>query len=172
MDILLQSLFVFLMTLLVNVLYTVRLLVILKGQRIVGTAIAFIESFAFAFSFSRVLGDLSSWPLLIAYCLGTSAGSYVGMIIEERFVIGHVRIKIIVPSGGEKIAATLRDEGYEVMQSFGAGQQGMVTLLQSVVARRDADHLMQLVETVNPKAFITVEEQNVVRRMLRTPSKG
>lgn len=162
-----QAVFVLLMTLLVNVLYTVRLLVTLRGQRFLGTILAFIESFTFAYSFARVLDDLNSWPLLLAYCFGTSAGSYAGMVIEERFVIGHVRIKIIVPNGGEKIASALRSAGYEVMQNLGTGKQGMVTLLQSVVMRRDTEHLIQLVESINPQAFITIEEQTVYQGLLR-----
>lgn len=168
MDLAIQTLFVFTMTILVNVLYTVRLLLALKKQRLVATMIAFVESFTFAYSFSRVLGDLDSWPLLLAYCFGTSAGSYAGMIIEERFVIGHVRIRIIVPNGGEQIAAALRERGYEVMRSSGSGHQGIVTLLHCVIQRRDADGLVQQVEAINSKAFITIEEQTLPKRLLRT----
>lgn len=167
MELLAQAVVVFAMTLAVNVMYTVRLIVILRGRRYLGTVIALVESFTFAYSFARVLDDLGAWPLTLAYCLGTSAGSYAGMVIEEHFLIGHVRIKIIVPNGGEQIATTLRSKGYEVIQTLGTGKQGMVTLLHSIVDRRDADYLVKLVEGVNPKAFITIEEQTVFRKLLR-----
>lgn len=166
-----QAIFIFLMTLAVNVLYTVRLIVTLRGRRNLGTAIAFVESFTFAYSFARVLDDLNAWPLILAYCLGTSAGSYAGMVIEERLVIGHVRIKIIVPNGGDKIAAALRSEGYPVTQTLGTGKQGLVTLLHSIVERQRTHHLIKLVEDINPRAFITIEEQTVYERLLDAARK-
>jgi uncharacterized protein YebE (UPF0316 family) len=85
--------------------------------------------------------------------------------------VGHVRIKIIVPNGGDKIAAALRDQGYLVTQTLGTGRQGVVTLLHSIIERQQTQHLIGLVENINPRAFITIEEQTVYQRLLDTARK-
>lgn len=156
--------FVFVFIVAVNIIFTLRLISITNGRRLLGLGFGFFESLAFATAFGRVLADLQEWPILISYCLAGAVGSYIGMILETRFVGGYVRVKIIADNLDKNLAARLRAEGYGVTESLGQGAEGPVLLLNSVCKRRDADYLIEQVRRLSPQAFITVEQAKTVMR--------
>jgi uncharacterized protein YebE (UPF0316 family) len=162
------ALLVFFFITTVNIFFTVRLMLITRGRRVVGAVLGFWEALIFAYSFGQVLTDVQALPLLFSYCMGSVIGTWLGMGIERQFVLGFVRVKIIVPTNGEKIAHALRESGYGVTRSLGYGGQGQVSILHSVVNKKDVRALIDCVESINPKAFITTEEQVFYRGWLRS----
>jgi uncharacterized protein YebE (UPF0316 family) len=86
------------------------------------------------------------------------------MTIEERLAIGHTHMRIISSRRGTAIAERLRDEGYAVTEIPARGKDGMVSMLNVSVLRKNIDKVRAMANDVDPEAFITSEEIRPVRR--------
>jgi uncharacterized protein YebE (UPF0316 family) len=147
-----------------NGMGTVRLIVMTYGRRRLVFVLAFLESLVFAITIAQVANDLSDVPNLIAYCGGFAVGGYLGMWLEDRFVTGYMTINIIARDKGHDLAVAMRLQGYAVTETVGEGIEGKVTMLRCVVLRRQVSDVSDLVQTINPNSFITVEEARAVHR--------
>jgi uncharacterized protein YebE (UPF0316 family) len=85
------------------------------------------------------------------------------MLIEERIAIGHILVNIISPSRGSAIVSHLRQNGYAVTELSGRGKDGMVSLLNCSVLRKQVEKVHQLVNEIDPEAFITAEDVRPLR---------
>lgn len=143
---------------------TVRLIIVTKQQRLLAVTLAFIEALLFAVSIGSVANDLNNLLNLIAYCGGFSIGSYVGMIIEKRFITSFMVANVITGKSGHEIAIALRDGSFGVTETIGEGKDGAVTVLRSVIINRDVPRFLGIVHHVQPDAFVAVEEARAVHR--------
>jgi uncharacterized protein YebE (UPF0316 family) len=126
--------------------------------------LGFFQSAIFILAISSVLSNLSNLLNVIGYAAGFATGNVVGMLIEERLAIGHINLSIISPNLGSAIANRLRDEGYAITEIPARGKDGMVTLLNSSVLRKNVHHVRRVVNEIDPEAFITAEDVRPVRR--------
>jgi uncharacterized protein YebE (UPF0316 family) len=111
--------------------------------------------------------NLDSIWNLIGYAAGFATGNVVGMYVEGKLAVGHTRLHIISPRRGAAIAEHLREGGYAVTEIPARGMDGMVTLLECSVRRREAIKVDQLIRDVDETAFVTAEDVRPVRRGYR-----
>jgi uncharacterized protein YebE (UPF0316 family) len=143
---------------------TIRTVFIARGMRMGAAVIAFFEALIFAVVIAEVVSDLSDTVVLMAYCLGAAVGSYVGMMIEARFVTSYSDVTIIAPKLGKEIADKLRDARFGVTLTKGEGRDGEVAILHSSLISRQVPHLIEIVQEVNPDAFIDISSVSDVHR--------
>lgn len=143
---------------------TIRLVFIARNRRFLAAVLAFVEAFVFAVVMARIVSDLSNALNLIAYCLGASVGSYVGMAIETRFVKSYSTVTIITQELGEVIARRLRECGYGVTLTHGEGRDGAVDILRSSASSRDIPGMINVIRAINPHAFIEIEQARAIMR--------
>lgn len=143
---------------------TIRLVFIGRGLRLGAALIAFVEALIFAVVIAGVVQDLSDIVNLIAYCLGASVGSYVGMWLEAKFIVGYSTVTIITHEFGSGIAAALRNSNYGVTVSKGEGRDGEVDIIRSTTVNKDIPTLVSIVQSVNKDAFIDVEAARTLYR--------
>lgn len=136
---------------------TIRLVFIGRGFKIPAATIAFFEALIFAVVIAKVVSDLNNITNLLAYCLGASVGSYVGMWLEARFVVSYSTVTIIASEKGREIAEALRNNNYGATLSKGEGRDGEVDIVRSTTVNRDVHNLVRVVHDVNPDTFIDVE---------------
>ena len=110
-----------------------------KGERKLATALAFIECLIWGFVVSSVITSLSSnvW-LLLSYCIGYATGLFVGSVIESKIALGTSTISMIV--GDEyltKVEEHLKNhnQGYSVFD--GRGSKGPVHRVEVTLPRKD-----------------------------------
>ncbi|GIK28437.1 MAG: DUF2179 domain-containing protein [Chloroflexi bacterium] len=166
-DMLLAAGAIFLLRVLNYAISTIRMVAITRGRRLLASGLAFIEAFLFAVVIASIVTDISSNVLnLIAYCLGAAAGGWVGMALESRFITSYMTVSIIprVREAGHAIAVALRDGGYGVTETLGEGLQGTVTLVRSVVSKRDMQAVLAITRQVDNDAFVSVEETQAIYR--------
>lgn len=158
-------LFIFAMRVADSTLGTVRLIFLMRDWRWAAMALAFIEALIFALATAGVLATLShSVVNLLAYCLGYATGSYLGMVLEARFVTSYVTVRLIARNGNGDLAELIRQQGHGVTVVEGMGGSGEVKLLHSVVRRKDVGPLLKAVHRAFPRTFVTLEEARAVRR--------
>ncbi|MEJ5314617.1 MULTISPECIES: DUF2179 domain-containing protein [Anaerolinea] len=163
-EIFLTALIIFVMRVVDMSMDTIRILFVVRGKKLFSWILGFLQSLVFIIAVSRVLsGDVHPLSVL-AYATGFATGNIVGMIIEDKMAIGHVRITIISTAAGSQIAQALRDAGFAVTEIPAFGKNGAVTMLNCSVLRRDFDHAEDIIRKADPEAFITAEEVRAIHR--------
>jgi len=147
-----------------NVIGTVRLIFVSRGQRVWGFALASLESLLFAYTAGQVITDLESMPKLAAYVLGFAVGGYVGVLVENRFVRAYENVTIIAsPTIAHQIALALRDADHGVTEIMGEGARGEVMELRVITHRRDLQEVLAIARGIKEDVFVTVEHSEFIR---------
>jgi|ADGO01.1.fsa_nt_gi Uncharacterized protein conserved in bacteria len=145
---LLEAGIIFFLRVLNNGIGTIRLISLSRQQRLLTITLGFFETLIFAVTISGVVTDLTNVLNLLAYCGGFSVGTYLGMLIEARFITSFMSVNVISATHGHDIAVALREHGFGVTETVGEGLNGKVIMLHSVVNRRD---MPRVVQTINAK---------------------
>jgi len=143
---------------------TLRVLVVMRGRKGIAWILGFFQALIFVVAISSVLSNLDNPLNIIGYAAGFATGNVVGMWIEERLAIGHVQISIVSPRLGAAIAERLRTEGYAITEIPARGKDGTVNMLNCSVLRKNVSKVRELVNLIDPSAFITAEDVRPVRR--------
>jgi uncharacterized protein YebE (UPF0316 family) len=143
---------------------TLRVLFVMRGRKPIAWILGFFQALVFVIAITYVLRDLTNPLNIIGYAAGFATGVVVGMAIEQRLAIGHVHMRVISPRRGTGIAEKLRSEGYAVTEVPARGKDGMVTMLNCSVLRKDIGRIRLMVNEVDPEAFITSEDIRPIRR--------
>lgn len=143
---------------------TVRLITLARQRRGITVILAFFEALTFAVTVAGVVTDMGNIFNMLAYCAGFATGAYVGMAIEARFITSYMAVNIVSADYGHDIAVALREEGYGVTETIGEGLNGRVTMLRSIVNRRDVPRVVDIVTQQHPEAFVSIEEARSVQR--------
>jgi uncharacterized protein YebE (UPF0316 family) len=143
---------------------TLRVLVVMRGKKGVAWIFGFFQSLIFVVAISSVLQNLNNPLNMIGYAAGFASGNVVGMLIEERMAIGHIHLRIVSSRLGSAIAERIRGEGYAITEIPARGKDGMVSVLNCSVLRRNVSRVYKMVNEVDAEAFITAEDVRPVRR--------
>ncbi len=135
---------------------TLRILMIIHGQRLHAAIIGFFESFIFISALTYVVREMTGVTSLIFYALGYATGNYVGIYIEEKVAIGSVTVQVISKKEPDCLIEQIRQKGYGVTVIEGCGKEGIRKILHVLLKRKDLKTLMDLIEKVDSNAFITV----------------
>lgn len=143
---------------------TMRIIFLSRGRKILAPTLGFIEVLIWITVVSQVVGGAQNNLLAyLAYAAGFAVGNYLGMVIEERLAIGTLVIRAILPKHGTELVQSLRDGGYGVTFVEGHGGSGRVILIYTIVMRKELEEVVNLIHTIAPKAFFTVEELRSVQ---------
>ncbi len=159
MEPILAGLFVFCMRLIDMSLDTIRLLFVMRGRKLLAGAIGAAQAAVFILAVSAVLSGPLNPFTVVGYALGFGAGVIVGMFAEERMAIGYAMMRAYSPSSGKEIAAALRQAGYAATEIEARGKDGRMTVVNTIVARRDVQAVRRVIDSVDGSAFVTVDEQ-------------
>jgi len=143
---------------------TLRMLFTMRGKKTLSWVIGFVVSLIYVLLLTSVLSNLNSPLYIIAYAAGFATGGVVGMWIEERLAIGYVHLQVISPRRGVVMAQKLRENGFAVTEIPARGKDGMVSVLDLSVRRKQALAVEKIVNECDETAFVTSENVHPVRR--------
>lgn len=161
---LLLALSIFLLRTANQALDTIRFLMTLRGRQAIAWILGFAETTIFVITLSTVINDLNNVLNIVAYSAGFATGNYVGVLIEGRLALGHMHMRIISSKRGSAIAEKLRKEGYAVTEIPARGKDGMVSLLNISMLRKDVKKIHKIVTDVDSSAFISTEDMRPLWR--------
>lgn len=141
-------------------LTTMRMLYINKGAKIHASVIGFVEVLIWLQVASVVLIGINENPAkMIVYALGFAAGSFVGLLIEDKIGLGYSRLEIITnKEEGEVLASELRKLGKAVTITEAAGKDGEKIILSTFVRRKAKGVVLNKIEQLDIKGVVTVSE--------------
>ncbi|MDH3269986.1 MAG: DUF2179 domain-containing protein [Gemmatimonadota bacterium] len=150
---------------------TVRMLLIIRGHRVLAPLIGFFEILIWVTAIGIVVQHLSSPAHVIGYAAGFATGSYIGLRLEERLALGLATVRTVVRAGGAELAGGLRDAGFGVTEMIGQGREGPVEVLYSVLPRRQVTRALAMINEGAPQSFVVVDEPRRVLRGWQFPAK-
>jgi uncharacterized protein YebE (UPF0316 family) len=149
---------------------TIRVIYISRGIKYLAPIIAFFEIIIWLLAMEVVLKDLSNILYFMAYAFGFAAGTYIGLVIEERLSIGTVILRIITSEEStNEIVSFLESEHFGVTSLDAKGARGDVRMILSLVNRTDVPRITDHIETINPRAFFSIEDVRFVNQGVFRP---
>ncbi len=164
MESILGGLFIFVLRLCDVSLGTLRILMTVRGRKVYAAGIGFVEVTIFVVAISQVVSNIGNLWNVIGYAGGFSAGTVIGITLEQRLAMGFVIVRVISSKLGKEIGEAIRQAGYGVTELIGRGMRDSVVILEVVARRHELPRVRRIVDQVDSKAFITVEETQHVYR--------
>lgn len=143
-------------------LATMRHILIFRGHRRIVPAIAFVEVLVWLVAITQVMNNLSNFASYLAWAGGFSAGTWLGMVIEEKIALGHLIIRIITEKRRPSILKELREAGFGSTSLDAHGSMGPVNIMFIVVSRKELQRLLDLITRQLPGCFYTIEDVRFV----------
>jgi uncharacterized protein YebE (UPF0316 family) len=154
---------------------TIRVLYTVQGRRLVSGALGVVESAVWIFAISRALAYVDHPLSMIGWAFGFGAGAMVGITLERWVASGSILMRIISPGSSTEMRHALAEHEFGLTAIDGQGHKGAVQVLFVVAPRRRGKELIRLVQTIDPRAFVTIDP--VTRAMggylpVMTPAGG
>ena len=152
---------------------TMRVILISKGYRKPGTFLAIFEILLWVFIASKVMMGITEYPIKgIMYSLGFALGIYFGSLLENRLAVGKVLIHVICSADDALIAMkALREAGHGVTSIDAHGKDSDRTVLMIFANRKNKNIIIEMIETMNPKALVVSNEVNILQGGYVSPWK-
>lgn len=135
---------------------------VVKGRRGGAAAFAGLEAGLWLAAAGIVFSDLTL-ARGVGFAVGVAGGTWLGMKIVDEAKLGLVTVRVFVAAhqgrelAGHVIAERIRRTGFGATLFPGWGREGEVHMLLSVVRRRDAERVMEVVRDTDPDAFVSVD---------------
>ena len=137
---------------------TVRVMSIGRGLRKTATLLGFFEVLIWLIAISQIFQNLNNWLCYVTYAAGFAAGTYIGMLIENKLAVGNVIIRIISNNPFQVLISELSVRGFGYTYLPAQGSQGPANLIFMVIRRKRLNEIIQLIKTNMPDAFYTIED--------------
>ena len=143
---------------------TLKVTCLVNGQRPAAAGFAALEAAIWLSATGLVLSDLTLMRGL-GFVVGVSAGTYIGMSLIDRAKWGLVTVRVFVAAdhgrelAGHIIAERIRRHGHGATLFPGYGHKGEVHMVLSVVKRRAAQQVCQIVRDTDDRAFVALDNE-------------
>lgn len=137
---------------------TIRVIFISKGIRYLAPIIGFFEVIIWLLAIGQIMNNLTNFVAYIAYGAGFAAGTYIGMVIEEKISLGLVSVRIITKKDPGELIQYLRLNNYGVTSLDGEGGTGKVKMVFTIIKRQDLPHVVEIIKKFHPNAFYSVDD--------------
>ncbi len=136
---------------------TFRTIMVVQGKKYQAGAVGFLEALIWVNAISIVFAHLSNPWNILGYATGYAIGNIVGIWLEQKIGMGFVQITVISLKFSEEIAEKLRAEQYGITKLPAEGLMGNLNMIFSIVERKKQRKVIDLIESIDPKAFISVQ---------------
>ena len=148
------------------VVITFRILLVVRGYKMISTALVMLHALLFVFVLSSVFRELDNFWNVVAYAAGVGSGNVLSILLEEKLAIGYAELRIISTDGSSEVAKILGNHGYGATETSGYGRKGPVKVTICVVRRREVAQVRTLALGADPGCFITIEDIRPLRKRL------
>jgi uncharacterized protein YebE (UPF0316 family) len=136
---------------------TLRIIFVSRGDRTIAPILGFFETLIWVVVISQIMQNLNNPMTYIAYALGFALGNYIGISVEDKLAIGHLVVRIFVTKDEDEIMRKIIDAGFGVTSLKGKGATDEVTVLYSLIKRKNLDSFLEVINISQGKIFYSVE---------------
>lgn len=135
-------------------LFTLRVILVIKGFKVLASFLSMAEVFVYLMGLTIVLDNLDKPLNIAAYCFGWGLGVYVGSKIESYLALGYTVLEVIVDSVDFNLPDKIREQGYGVTSWLADGKDGKRLAMKVLAKRNNEQKLRKQVLLLAPKAFM------------------
>jgi uncharacterized protein YebE (UPF0316 family) len=136
---------------------TLRIIFVSRGNRLIAPILGFFEVLIWIVVIGQIMQNLNNPLTYFAYAFGFAIGNYLGIEAEEKLAIGFLVIRLFVIKSEEDLRAKISDAGFGVTSIEAKGSTGKVTILYSVIKRKDLERYLSIVNEGGQEIFYSVE---------------
>jgi uncharacterized protein YebE (UPF0316 family) len=137
---------------------TFRIVFTSRGKRSIAPLFGFVEVFIWIVAISQLMRNVNNIATYVGYAAGFATGTYIGLLLEDKLAIGTLIVRIILKKDSTELIRQLHEAGYGVTKVDAQGSSGKVSLIYTVVKRRDLHEVVDVIHSLHPKAFLSIEE--------------
>ena len=163
-DVLMGAILIFFLRVIGVAISTIRVLVMMRGKKVAAFVAGFFEVLTYVIAIGEVVNNLDNVWNVLGYCLGFSVGTVAGMLLDERTASGFANVRIISRYKAQSIIDEIHKAGHGATVGWGHGRGGTVGMIVAVVRRKEVDRICTIAESIDPNAFITIEDTRAIRR--------
>lgn len=158
MELLLAALLIFCLRITDVALGTLRIVLLVREKRRWAGVLGFFESLVWVLAARAVLTELDEPVKILAYAGGFAVGTVLGSTVERWMAMGTALVRVVAAIEDPQAYPHLQEAGFPTTVLNGEGRDGPVRIVFLVVPRRRVPEVLDVVASVNPAAFVTVEE--------------
>ena len=138
---------------------TLRVVLISRGERNIGSCIAIVEIALWLLVTGTVLTGFQTDPMkVIVFIVAFAIGNFIGSWLEEKLALGLSQIQVIVHDKEDehKLMNTLREKGFGVTTMEVRGMDDTRYMLLVILKRKLVKETLVLIDKTCSKALITI----------------
>jgi uncharacterized protein YebE (UPF0316 family) len=143
---------------------TFRIVMVAKGQKYIAPILGFFEVGIWIIVISKIMQSMDNWICIIAYAGGFATGNYIGLIIEDKIAMGIVKIQIITSQAATSLMQNLVESGFGITHHEAHGANGKVSIIYSILNRKQIPIIVEMISKHNPNAFYSIEDVKFVNK--------
>jgi uncharacterized protein YebE (UPF0316 family) len=136
---------------------TIRVILVIQGRKYLAGLVGFFEVLIWIFAIRFIMQHMDVLLNLFGYATGFALGNVIGVTIEQKIGLGFVQMNVISKHYTDKIANALRKSKFGVTILPGEGGTGGVSVMVVIISRKLQAKVIELVESIDKEAFITVQ---------------
>lgn len=136
---------------------TIRIMFVWAGNKYLATFLGFFEALVWIIAIGQIMKDISNITSYLAYAGGFAAGTFAGMLIEEKLAYGTSMIRIITKKPALELIEFLKSKKLGVTTVEAEGHNGKVHIIYTVLKRKMVKCITARIKEFNPNGFYTIE---------------
>ena len=141
-------------------LSSVRTMFVVKCNKIMASLIAFVEIFIWFYAAKEALvSNSTSLCIIVSYALGYATGTFIGTLINEKFISGIYSLKVSLKGINEKMIKKLNSICLDVVSLKGEGKN----ILFLEVDKKNYKELVNNIYMIDKYASIVINDAKFIR---------
>ncbi len=144
---------------------TFRTMLMVKGKTLIATLIGFFEVLVWFLIVKEALNtEINSIWIALSYSGGFATGTYIGMIISDKYITELLEIQIIT-NKYKSLIVKLREEGFAVtaMKVMSMDNKNSKYMLFIFINSSRYQKLNKIIKDIDKNAFLVINESKYVR---------
>lgn len=150
---------------------TIRIIFVSRGKKNLAPLLGFFEVLVWITAISQIMKHLDNVACYFAYAGGFAAGTFIGMILEEKLAIGMLVVRVILVKDDCQLRERLYNAGFGVTVVDAQGANGEVKIVYTIIKRKDLNEVLDIITKCNSKAFYSIEDARTVNQGVFRNSK-
>lgn len=141
-------------------LSSVRTMFVVKCNKIMASLIAFVEIFIWFYAAKEALvSNSTSLCIIVSYAIGYATGTFIGTLINEKFISGIYSLKVSLKGVNEKMLKKLNSICLDVVSLKGEGKN----ILFLEVDKKNYKELVNNIYMIDKYASIVINDAKFIR---------
>jgi uncharacterized protein YebE (UPF0316 family) len=151
-------LLVFVAELVVVTLFTLRVIFIARGKKVLAPLVGFFEVTIWLYAIGQVMKNLDDPACFMGFAGGFTLGNIMGMLTERWLALGTVVVRTITHKNAGELIRGLQSQHFGVTSMDAEGAMGPVKVVFTIVRRKELEGVLNVVRRFDPDAFYSVDE--------------